>query len=162
MSRQGRRCAFATLDPSPRGQAPGRAKAVGSRLNHARPDTWPVEDRGRQRIDDNMKYRSCAIVLIGEDTSKRSWVKYEIKKAWNDGKGLFGIYIHNLKHPTTGTCTQGANPFTQFSFNKKNGTVAVIPVYSPSTSDAYGDIKKNIDKWAEDAIKIKDDRLALA
>jgi MTH538 TIR-like domain (DUF1863) len=112
-------------------------------------------------IDDNMKYRSCAIVLIGEDTSKRPWVKYEIKKAWNDKKGLFGIYIHNLKHPITGTCTQGTNPFTQFSFKKKNGTAAVIPVYNPSTSDAYGDIKKNIDKWAEDAVTIKDDRLAL-
>ena len=31
-------------------------------------------------IDDNMKYRSCAIVLIGKDTSNRPWIKYEIKK----------------------------------------------------------------------------------
>jgi len=100
-------------------------------------------------------------VLIGEDTSSRPWVKYEIKKAWNDGKGLFGIYIHNLKDPKTGTCRQGPNPFTQFLFKKKNGMAPVISVYNPKTTDAYGDIKANIDKWSEDAVALKGDRLAL-
>ncbi len=38
-------------------------------------------------IDDNMKYRSCVVVLVGEETANRKWVKHEIKKAWNDGKG---------------------------------------------------------------------------
>lgn len=59
-------------------------------------------------IDDNMKYRSCVVVLIGEETSKRPWVQYEIKKAWKDGKGLLGIHINNLKDPKTGTCAKGA------------------------------------------------------
>ena len=35
-------------------------------------------------IDDNMKYRSCVVVLIGEETASRPWVKYEIRKAWSD------------------------------------------------------------------------------
>src|SRR4030067_22846 len=48
-------------------------------------------------IDENMKYRSCIIVLVGEETVNRPWVKYEIAKAWNDKKGLLGIYIHSLK-----------------------------------------------------------------
>jgi len=34
----------------------------------------------RKWIDDNLKYRSCTVVLIGEETSKRKWVKYEIEK----------------------------------------------------------------------------------
>lgn len=50
-------------------------------------------------IDDNMKYRSCVVVLVGEDTANRKWVKHEIKKAWKDGKGVVGIYVHNLKCP---------------------------------------------------------------
>src|SRR5678810_232697 len=50
-------------------------------------------------IEENMSYRSCVVVLVGSETSKRKWVKHEIKKAWNDGKGLVGIYIHNLKDP---------------------------------------------------------------
>jgi len=71
-------------------------------------------------IDDNMKYRSCVIVLVGSETANRPWVKYEIKKAWSDGKGLVGIFIHNLKDPRTskippyyGKCIQGANPFDE-------------------------------------------------
>ncbi|WP_448671274.1 TIR domain-containing protein [Pseudoxanthomonas mexicana] len=59
-------------------------------------------------IDNNMKGTSCVIVLIGTDTSKRPWVNYEIKKAWEDGKGLLGIHIHNLNCPNNGTCHRGS------------------------------------------------------
>lgn len=55
-----------------------------------------------QWIESNLFGKSCLIVLIGEDTANRKWVKYEIEKAWNDGKGVLGIYIHNLKDPKTG------------------------------------------------------------
>ena len=44
-----------------------------------------------------MRDKSCVIVLIGKKTAKRKWIRYEIKKAWKDGKGVVGIYIHNLK-----------------------------------------------------------------
>ncbi len=50
-------------------------------------------------INENMKYKRCVIVLIGTETYSRPWIKYEIEKAWNDGKALLGIYIHNLKCP---------------------------------------------------------------
>ena len=48
-------------------------------------------------IDDNLKNRSCTIVLVGEETAGRKWINYEIKKSWEDGKGVIGIYIHGLK-----------------------------------------------------------------
>lgn len=115
-----------------------------------------------QWINDNMRYRSCVIVLIGSDTWKRPWVKYEIKKAWNDGKGLYGIHIHNLKDPDTGVCAQGVNPFTQFSFRKRNGNSTTIPVYNPSSMDAYGDIKRNLDRWSDEATVGTSDRSMLA
>ena len=44
-------------------------------------------------IDDQLSGRSCAVVLIGRQTANRKWIDYEIKKAWNDKKGLVGIYI---------------------------------------------------------------------
>jgi MTH538 TIR-like domain (DUF1863) len=103
-------------------------------------------------IDDNMKYRSCVIVLIGEETYKRPWVKYEIEKAWRDKKGLFGIYIHNLKHPKTGTCRQGPDPISALALKNNDGTRANIAVYNPDPGDAYNSIKKNIDSWVEKAI----------
>jgi hypothetical protein len=41
----------------------------------------------KQWIDDNMRSRSCVIVLVGEKTHERPWVRYEIKKAFQEKKG---------------------------------------------------------------------------
>lgn len=105
-------------------------------------------------IDDNMKYRSCVVVLIGEDTHNRPWVKYEIEKAWADGKGLLGIHINNLKDPKTGTSPKGKNPFEQFNFKDRNGNTKIIPCKTPLSTDAYNSIKNNIEDWVEEGIKI--------
>lgn len=109
-------------------------------------------DKGIQEwIDNNMKNRSCVVVLVGSETSSRKWIKYEIKKAWSDGKGLLGIYIHNLKDPNTGTCKQGANPFDNFTVGDKKLS-SLVKCYNPKPSDAYNDIKNNISDWIETAI----------
>lgn len=105
-------------------------------------------------IDDNMYYKSCVIVLIGTETADRPWVKYEIKKAWDSGKGLLGIYIHNLKDPNTGTCRQGQNPFEQFTVNGKKLS-EFVKCYNPNSYDAYNDIANNIDNWIENAINAR-------
>lgn len=111
------------------------------------------DDAIKKWINDNMAYRSCIVVLIGEDTSKRPWVKYEIRKAWDDEKGLLGVYIHNLKDPNTGKCNKGDNPFLQFTFKDGNGKEKTIPCKNPNPSDAYNDIKNNLEDWIEDAIE---------
>jgi len=69
---------------------------------------WETVKRGgdaaiKKWIDENLKYKSCLVVLIGTETANRKWVKYEIEKAWNDGKPVVGIYIHNLNCPKNGT-----------------------------------------------------------
>lgn len=104
-------------------------------------------------IDDTMRYRSCVVVLIGTDTANRKWVKHEIKKAWADGKGLLGIYVHNLNCPQNGTCNQGTNPFDQFTFKDKNGNIKAIPCKNPSSTNAYNEIKNNLESWIEEAVK---------
>ncbi len=128
---------------------------------------WETVQRGgeaaiKKWIDDNMKNRSCVIVLIGKDTANRKWVKYEIEKAWNEGKGLFGIYIHNIKDPLlckegmSGFCSQGKNPFEEFHFKKTGKKLSdVVKCYNPKAWDAYNDISNNIEKWVEEAIKIR-------
>ena len=103
-------------------------------------------------IDDNMKYRSCVVVLIGEETAKRPWVQYEIIKGWNDGKGVLGIYIHNLKCPRNGKCSQGPNPFDNVTFKDGTKLSSVVKSYNPSSYDAYNDIAKNLESWIEDAV----------
>jgi MTH538 TIR-like domain (DUF1863) len=103
-------------------------------------------------IDDNMSYKRCVVVLIGTDTHKRPWVKHEIQKAWKDGRGLLGIYIHNLNCPNNGTCAKGTNPFNQFTFKEKNGVVVAPPVYDPPASTAYIHIKDNLAAWVNNAL----------
>lgn len=103
-------------------------------------------------IDENMKYRRCVVVLIGEDTANRPWVKYEIEKAWNSGKGLFGIYVHNLKCPRNGKSKKGKNPFEQFTLDSGVKLSSVVKCYDPSASDAYNDIANNMESWVDTAI----------
>jgi hypothetical protein len=121
------------------------------------PNDWEeVKKKGKASIekwiDDNMKYRSCVVVLVGKETANRPWVKYEIEKAWNDKKGLLGIYVHNLKCPRTGKCSKGLNPFDQFTFKDGSKLSSVIKCYDPNSADAYTDIKNNIEMWVERAI----------
>lgn len=107
-------------------------------------------------IDDNMNYRSCIVVFVGEKTSKRKWVKKEIEKAWNSRKGVVGIYIHNLKDPNTGKCNKGDNPFEKFTLkNGKERLSDYVKCYNPTSDDAYGWIAKNLEAAVQEAIEIR-------
>ena len=111
----------------------------------------------RRWINDQMRGKSCAIVLIGSHTSGRKWVNYEIEKAWNDGKGVVGIYIHNLRNSNGHQSTKGANPFYSFTVNGRrlsNIVKAYDPPYKSSTN-VYAHIKNNIADWVEEATRIR-------
>lgn len=119
---------------------------------------WEQVKRGgetaiKRWIDENIQYKSCIVVLIGSETANRPWVKYEIEAAWNAGKPILGIYIHNLKCPRIGVCRQGKNPFDNFTF-KNNGKAlsSLVKCYNPNTFNAYVDIAENLEKWIEEAI----------
>jgi len=105
-------------------------------------------------IDDNMKYKSHVVVLVGAETSERPWVRYEIVKAWNEGRGLLGIFIHNLRDPRTaaavpyyGRCSQGRNPFAEIRFENGLTMAQYVPCFDPRPSDAYQDIAQNLLGW---------------
>lgn len=108
-------------------------------------------------IDDQLHGRSCTIVLIGEKTAGRKWINYEIEKSWNLGKGVFGIYIHNLKDSDGNQSDKGKNPFDDFTLDgKKLSSIvkAYNPPYSTSTN-VYDYIKDNLEDWTEEAIEIR-------
>lgn len=104
-------------------------------------------------IDENMKYKDCVIVLVGQHTAYRKWVKREIEKAWEKKKGLMGIYIHYIKCPRTGTCTKGVNPFELIANERGYKLSDTIKCYEPKFWDAYNDIANNIENWIEEAVK---------
>tara|TARA_B110000208_G_C11648504_1_gene387131 strand:+ start:474 stop:974 length:501 start_codon:yes stop_codon:yes gene_type:complete len=110
-------------------------------------------------IDDNLKYRCCTVILVGENTAKRKWIDYEIEKSWNDGKGIVAIHIHNLKNSNGEQSNKGNNPFDDFtvgSYKRKLSSIAKCynPPYSTSTY-VYNHIKENLEDWMEEAIKIR-------
>ncbi len=120
------------------------------------PNTWEEIKRTDQGvkdwIDDNLAGKSCLVVLIGSETTNRKWVKYEIKRAWELGKTVVGVYIHRLNCPRNGYGTKGTNPFDQFTFKTNDGKIVKPLVYEPSYSDAYNDISGNLSTWIENAI----------
>jgi hypothetical protein len=121
-----------------------------------KPNVWEsIKKQGNAAIekwiDDNMRYKTCVVVLIGSQTAQRPWVKHEIKRAWEMKKGLFGIHIHNLRCMNSGFCTKGDNPF--YAWNIGNTPMAnFITVYDPPAGDAYNHINRNLSAWASTAI----------
>lgn len=106
-------------------------------------------------IADNMKGKECLVVLVGEKTAGRRWVKHEIKKAWKDGLGVLAIHIHNLKDADGEQTTKGSNPFTGVTVD---GVAVSGKVYDPpytTSKDVYDHIASNIEAWVSDAVKAR-------
>ena len=110
-------------------------------------------------IDEELDGKSCNVVLIGENTAGRKWIKYEIKKAWNSGKGLVGIYIHRLKDLDGNQSAKGCNPFEGFTVgSQKDKLSSVVKAYNPPYTDSkevYAYISEHLSDWIEEAIEIR-------
>ncbi|NEN05320.1 TIR domain-containing protein [Diaminobutyricibacter tongyongensis] len=101
-------------------------------------------------INDNMAYKRAVIVLIGQQTSSRPWVIYEIQKAWADKKPLLGVRIHGLSSFGAAD-SPGANPFEKASVGSG------IPVFDPTRTDwrgaidtkaTYANLAANLETWS--------------
>ena len=108
-------------------------------------------------IDDQLYGKSVAIVLIGSATAGRKWIDYETKAAWNSGKGVMGIHVHNLKDSDGKQTSQGSNPFSGFNVSGTSLS-SIVKTYTPPYADSkqvYGYIKDNLANWIEEAIQIR-------
>lgn len=108
-------------------------------------------------IDEQMRGKSCVVVLIGAATASRRWVKYEIAKGWNDRKGVVGVYIHNLSDLAGNTTSKGRNPFDDVSVGDKKLS-SIAKAYDPSgvtSQSVFNTIKDNLEDWVEEAITIR-------
>lgn len=106
-------------------------------------------------INSQLKMRSCLVVLIGTSTSTRKWVKYEIEKAYELGKGIVGIYIHNLKDSKGNQSEKGCNPFYNIYTKEGHRLSNYVICYDPPhklSQFVYHDIYNNIESLIEDAI----------
>ena len=106
-------------------------------------------------IDAEMAKRSCIVVLIGSTTSTRKWVKYEIEKAYELGKGIVGIYVHGLKDKDGNQTTKGANPFFNILTNDGHRLSNYVTAYDTNyvtSKCVHNDIEEHISDLIEDAI----------
>lgn len=109
-------------------------------------------------IDGELSDKSCAIVLGGTGTGGRTWINYEIVKAWTGGKGVVVVHIHGLKDRYGNQSTKGPNPLTYISYRRGVRLSSVAKAYDPPFSDStavYNHIAKNIEAWVEEAITIR-------
>ena len=111
----------------------------------------------RRWIDDQMKGRSCTVVLVGAHTARRRWIDYEIKKSWEEGKGLAGIHVHELLDQHREQAAMGLNPFDHFTVGGRRLS-SIVKCHNPGGffSDAsYQWIRDNLSSVVEEAIAIR-------
>lgn len=110
-------------------------------------------------IADQMKGRSCTIVLVGENTANRKWINHEISKSWNKGMGVAGIHIHGLKNKDGYIANKGNNPFSHVTFTKSGTKLSdVVKCYDPrgtNSKERYEWISNNLEAIIEEAVAIR-------
>jgi hypothetical protein len=125
------------------------------------PNQWEAVKRGGRPaivrwIAGQMRGKSCLVVLIGPRTARRPWVDYEIEKAWTDGRGVVGVYIHSLKNSRRQQALKGANPFDHLYLDSKKFS-SIVKAYNPprDSKAAYTHIESNLANWVDEAIRIR-------
>ncbi len=104
-------------------------------------------------IDEQLKGTSITVILIGNETSEREYVQYEIMKSAEKENGFLGIYIHDLENKDKKTDGRGKNPLSQFYFMRDNKKVFLSDIYKTyywKKDNGY----KNFGKWIEEAASI--------
>lgn len=102
-------------------------------------------------IDDQLVGTSVTVVLIGSETLQRPFVQYELKKSYERGNGILGVYIDQIgdkNGKTTTRCTIYGVELGKDS----SGTVVNFsskPVYDWKSQDGYN----KLGDWVEAAAK---------
>lgn len=132
----------------------------------AKDNDWESLSHGLNRdarierwIDEQMKGRSCTIVLVGSGTANRKWINHEIIKSWNAGLGVVGIRVHGLKDRFSQTSAMGMNPFDYITLGAGPRRLSsIVKCYDPagnSSQDRYAWIATHLSNAVEEAISIR-------
>ena len=119
---------------------------------------WAKLKRGgdfatRRWVEEQLKGRSCTVVLIGKDTATQPLVHYAVNRSRQLKMGLLGIHIHGLNDEHGRPGEKGENVFDhpECGLGSISGK---IPVFDPPGTDSqmvYRYIVDNIAQWADEA-----------
>ena len=124
---------------------------------------WETVTKGgdkaiRDWIADQMKGRSCTVVLVGANTAGRKWINHEIIESWSKGMGVVGIHIHGLRNFEREISSKGKNPFDSIRYGEKDKLSSIVKCYNPAgtnSKDRYDWIAKHLENAIEEAIEIR-------
>lgn len=108
-------------------------------------------DAIKRWINDQLKYTSVTVVLIGAETAERPWVEHEIRKSWERGNALVAVRIHSIKDQNQRTDSPGPNPFDRTRFTDGTSLSSVCKTYDWVIHDG----RTNLGEWVEDAFQAR-------
>jgi hypothetical protein len=119
---------------------------------------WETVRRGggaaiKRWINLQIKGTTVTVVLIGSETYKRGYVKYEIQRSVEVGNGILGIYIHRLKNFQKLASPKGISPFAKLSYDLGNGKRLPMSRHIKTYDWVLDDGYKNLGKWIEAAAR---------
>lgn len=106
-------------------------------------------------INKQMEGTSVTIVLLGEDTLHRPFVKYEICKSIERGNAVIGVHINKIKDARTMNTARKANVHEVVGYYSDK-----TPAYFDAVCDGifdyvHEDGYNNLGKWVEEMAKKK-------
>lgn len=117
------------------------------------------DERITRWIAEQMKGRTCTIVLVGAETANRRWINHEIIKSWNEGLGVVGIRIHGLKNRLGEASSMGNNPFDYITHGPSQRPLSsIVKCYNPAgatSQERYSWISEHLSNAVEEAIRIR-------
>ena len=115
-----------------------------------------IKGMGDQTIKRNihkaLSKTSVTVVLIGQRTWQRKWIRYEIVESYRRGNGILGVHINDFKDQNGRRTSKGDNPFHFIYIENKDREVYFSELYK--TYDwTYNNGFKNFGLWVEQADK---------
>lgn len=101
-------------------------------------------------IDRELNGTSVTVVLIGQQTARRPFVKYEIEESFRRKNGLLGIYIHRIRNKDRKTSRKGHNPLDDFTTTVDHPWFGI---FGYKVTRRYSEVFQTFDWVAEDGRK---------
>jgi len=106
-------------------------------------------DALKRFLREGLKNSSVTCVLVGSETSKRRWVRFEIVQSILKGNGLLSVDIHNVQNKDRQTSVQGVDPLSQIGLYKTDSGI-YFAEFNSGKWEAYSDYTRPIpesDLW---------------
>ena len=112
-------------------------------------------------IDQELNGTSVTIVLIGQETASRPFVRYEIEESFKRKNGLLGIYINRIKSSDKKISRKGRNPLDNFTATVDH---PLWGIFGHKIENRYSEIfetfdwikddgRRNMTSWIEEAAR---------